>query len=113
CRGLHRQSRALVVVPATLSDAEGIEALVEALEVRFLANQDPHLHFGLLTDFLDAPAQSLPDDEGLGALARMRIEVWSEKYRRAADPAGSAATGDAFYLFHRARRWNPRERQWM
>ena len=26
----------------------------EALEVRFLANRDENLHFGLLTDFRDA-----------------------------------------------------------
>ena len=30
--------------------------LVEALEVRFLANRDAHLHFALLTDFRDARA---------------------------------------------------------
>ena len=32
--------------------------LVEALEVRFLANRDAHLHFALLTDFRDAPQRA-------------------------------------------------------
>ena len=36
-----RRSRTLVVVPTMLGSAEGIDALVEALEVRFLANRDP------------------------------------------------------------------------
>ena len=34
-----------------LTSAPAVEELVEALEVRFLANRDEQLHFGLLTDF--------------------------------------------------------------
>ena len=58
--GIASQARTLVVVPTMLTHARGIDELAEALEVRFLANRDPHLHFGLLTDFLDAPAERLP-----------------------------------------------------
>ena len=39
-KGLPPQSRTLVVVPTLLTSAEDIEGLVEALEVRFLANRD-------------------------------------------------------------------------
>jgi cyclic beta-1,2-glucan synthetase len=46
--------RTLVVVPALLTTTAAVEDLVEALEVRFLANRNAHLHFGLLTDFTDA-----------------------------------------------------------
>ena len=42
-----------------------VDVLVEALEVRFLANRDPNLHFGLLTDFLDAPTRDPPPDDAL------------------------------------------------
>jgi len=104
-KGIPSESRALVVVPTMLSSVENIEALIEALEVRFLANQDDHLHFALLTDFRDAQAEILPDDEPLLRLAQKRIEDLNGKYR--------AATGDAFFLFHRPRRWNPQERVWM
>ena len=48
------QARTLVIVPTMLTSASNVEDLVEALEVRFLANRDAHLHFGLLTDFPDA-----------------------------------------------------------
>ena len=58
--GIPPQSRTLVVVPTMLTSAESIENLVEALEVRFLANRDDHLHFGLLTDFPDAPRKRCP-----------------------------------------------------
>ena len=53
-KGIPPESRTLVVVPTMLTSAQNIEDLVEALEVRFLANRDDNLHFGLLTDFRDA-----------------------------------------------------------
>ncbi|HYM11851.1 MAG TPA: cyclic beta 1-2 glucan synthetase, partial [Bryobacterales bacterium] len=99
------ESRTLVVVPTMLISAQNVEDLIEALEVRFLANQDDHLHFGLLTDFRDAHQERLPEDEPLLGLARQRIEELNQKYR--------SATSNAFFLFHRPRRWNPRERLWM
>ena len=104
-RGIPPESRTLVVVPTMLLSAPGIEDLVEALEVRFLANRDGNLHFGLLTDFRDAPEETLPEDEPLLLLARQRIEELNEKYQ--------GAKGDAFFLFHRPRQWNSRERLWM
>jgi hypothetical protein len=58
--GIPRHARTLVVVPTMLMRADGIESLVEALEVRFLANRDDHLHFGLLTDLGDASTETLP-----------------------------------------------------
>ncbi len=104
-KGIPPESRALVVVPTMLSSVENIEDLTEALEVRFLANRDGHLHFGLLTDFRDAREETLPEDEPLLRLAQKRIEELNGKYRE--------ATRDAFFLFHRPRRWNPGERIWM
>ncbi len=107
--GIAASSRTLVVVPTMLGSAEGIDALVEALEVRFLANRDPHLHFALLTDFHDANAEHLPSDAALVEHASERIAALNEKYR----PAGVAQPPDIFYLFHRPRRWNARDRVWM
>ena len=56
--GIAPQSRTLVVVPAMLTSALHVERLVEALEVRFLANRDENLHYALLTDFEDADAEN-------------------------------------------------------
>ncbi len=103
--GIPPESRTLVVIPTMLSSAPDVEDLVEALEVRFLANRDDNLHFGLLTDFRDAHEETIPEDEPLVHLARKRIEELNEKYRD--------SKSDAFFLFHRPRRWNPRERVWM
>ena len=60
--GLPSHVRTLVVVPTMLGSAVGVESLIEALEVRFLANRDANLHFGLLTDFRDAPGETAADD---------------------------------------------------
>jgi hypothetical protein len=104
-RGIPPESRTLVVIPTILTSAANLEGLVEALEVRFLANRDENLHFGLLTDFRDAHAEVMPEDEPLLRLARQRIEALNEKY--------CSAKHDTFFLFHRPRRWNPPEQLWM
>ncbi|MCE5265265.1 MAG: cyclic beta 1-2 glucan synthetase [Deltaproteobacteria bacterium] len=104
-QGIPTRFRTLVVVPTMLTGAGNIAALIEALEVRFLANRDDQLHFALLTDFRDAPAESMPEDEALLRLAQRGIEGLNAKY--------DSPKGDRFFLFHRPRRWNPRDRIWM
>ncbi len=103
--GIPAPSRTLVIVPTMLSNAPGIESMMEALEVRFLANRDAHLHFGLLTDFLDAPLEMQAGDDALLRLAHAGIDHLNTKY------PGEA--GDIFFLFHRPRRWNPQAQVWM
>lgn len=104
-KGIPSGSRALVVVPSMLTGSRNVAHLIEALEVRFLANRDDNLRFGLLTDFADANAETLDQDTPLLALARERIEALNRQYARAGI--------DPFFLFHRPRRWNARERIWM
>ncbi len=104
-KGIPKESRTLVIVPTMLTSSQNIEDLTDALEVRFLANRDNHLHFGLLTDFRDALEETLPEDEPLLLMAKQRIEELNEKY--------GGSEGDIFFLFHRPRRWNPDDRIWM
>jgi len=104
-KGIPPELRTLVVVPTMLISTQDIEDLIESLEVRFLANRDENLHFGLLTDFRDAHEETLPEDEPLLLLARQRIEELNKKYK--------SLKADTFFLFHRPRSWNPQERMWM
>ncbi|MEP6607994.1 MAG: glucoamylase family protein, partial [Burkholderiaceae bacterium] len=99
--------RTLVAVPTILTEAPGVEKLIEAIEVRFLANRDPHVHFALLTDFTDASDEVLPTDAPLLHLAQTGIEALNQTYRT------GDMRGDPFYLLHRPRRWNPRQHKWM
>jgi cellobiose phosphorylase len=101
--GIAAPSRTLVVVPAMLASVAQIERLVEALEVRFLANRDERLHYALLTDFQDAAEETLHTDHALTLAALRGIEELNRKYR----------SSERFFLFHRPRRWNPGERRWM
>ncbi len=103
--GIPPEASALVVVPTMLSSKAGLESLLEALEVRFLANRGDHLYFGLLTDFADAPAATMPEDDGLLTLAQSGIAALNLKYH--------GASCDPFFLFQRPRVWEARDKIWM
>jgi cyclic beta-1,2-glucan synthetase len=103
--GIPEEVRTLVVIPTIIASPENIDHLVEDLEVRFLANQDKNLHFGLLTDLKDAPYEIDEADEKLISLAGKRISDLNHKY-----PGEDMNT---FFLFHRPRKWNPADRIWM
>lgn len=100
-----QSSSTMVVIPAMLTTVTEIENLVEALEVRFLANRKDHLHFGLLTDFTDASQERLPGDHLLLDTVKNGIEALNKKYQR--------ENNDLFFLFHRPLKWNQQENVWM
>ncbi|MGE5179098.1 MAG: GH36-type glycosyl hydrolase domain-containing protein, partial [Bacteroidota bacterium] len=104
-QGVPQEARTMVVVPVLLGSVAGARAQVEHLEVQALGNEDPHLHFALLTDFRDATEAERPEDAEILAAAASGIEGLNARY-------GNGAA-DRFYLFHRPRRWNEREGVWM
>ena len=63
--GIPAESTTLVAVPTLLLNEDQVHDLVTDLEVRFLANRDPHLHFALLTDLPDAVSEPR-DKDSLG-----------------------------------------------
>ena len=103
--GIAPDCATMVAVPTILSSIEGVDRLVETLEIHHLSNRDKHLHFALLTDFRDAAAECLPGDGPLLERARAGVEMLNQKYL--------SAKGDLFYLLHRPRRWNAGEGLWM
>ena len=104
-KGIPDSHRTMVIVPTLLARPQDVDDLLEAMEIRYLGNRDPNLFFALLTDFRDAPEQTLPDDAALLAHARAAVEALNETYRE--------DRPCVFYLFHRPRVWNPFERVWM
>ena len=101
--GIPPGNRTMVVIPCLLESTDELNHLLQELELYYLSNPDPQLTFALLTDFGDALAHEMPEDEQLIALARAGIENLNKKYTRTAP----------FYLFHRQRQWNPSEGVWM
>ncbi len=103
--GIPDDARTMVVVPTLLTSVPAVTGLLEHLEVLALGNLDPRIHFAILSDFVDAPAREMPEDEAILEAARAGIEALNARF-------GEGRT-DLFYLFHRARQWNPRESVWM
>ena len=103
--GIAPDCRTMVVVPTLLTSPGGVDRLLETLEIHHLANRDANLHFALLTDFRDAPAEILPGDEPLLQRARAGVERLNQKHPSKNPPR--------FFLFHRPRRWNAGEGLWM
>jgi cyclic beta-1,2-glucan synthetase len=94
----------VVAVPCLLLNEEQVHRLVDDLEVRFLGNHDRNLHFALLSDMPDSP-ELCSEDHPLVDLCSQLIRGLNEKY--------SSEGAELFFLFHRHRVYNPRERLWM
>ena len=108
-KGIPLEHKTAVAVPVLLTDLEEVDGLLESMEIRFLANRDPSLAFVLVSDFRDAPREKMEGDEALLARAVDGINALNAKYATGVD----APPGGPFFLFHRARRLNPREGVWM
>ncbi|GAB7388358.1 glucoamylase family protein [Bacillaceae bacterium] len=104
-QGIPEEATTMVVIPVIWSTAEEVEELAERLEMHYLANRDPNIHFALLGDFADAAAENLPEDQAVLATARARIEELNRRY--------SGPGKSTFHLFQRRRVWNPSEGIWM
>ena len=100
--GIPDEFRTLVVVPVLLADAETIRDETEALEIRYLANKEPNLLFGLFTDYVDCEQPQRKDDERLLQAAIVGLEGLNRRH-----------AGDRFFLFHRGRTWSESEQKFI
>ncbi|RLC86854.1 MAG: hypothetical protein DRJ03_07595 [Chloroflexi bacterium] len=103
--GVPAECRTMVVVPAIIASTDEVQSLLRQLEIHFLGNRDPHLHFALLADLSDAEQKHLPGDARLIEQAISGVQALNQKY-------GQDETGP-FYLFYRERELNPAEDCWM
>jgi cellobiose phosphorylase len=101
-KGLPEGNKTLVIVPMLLTSQESIKQDIEHLEIRYLANNDSHLYFGLFSDFKDAGEQHVEEDASLLQLAVNSIGNLESKY----GPG-------KFFLFHRQRLWSQSEQCWI
>lgn len=99
------EMRSLVAVHGIFSERESIRKAVEALEVRFLANQDQNIFFGLMADLHDADSEVLPTDAGLIEYATTLISTLNQRHGKGAR--------QPFSLLFRKRIWNPAESKFM
>jgi cyclic beta-1,2-glucan synthetase len=105
-KGVPQSATTFVVVPTLLLNEKQVRELFDELEARYLSNQDPNIHFGLLTDLPDALAR--PQDESRDPLVALAIRMMDDlnaKYSR--------EKGGSFVLLHRHRVFNARQGVWM
>ncbi len=103
--GIPEEAATMVVIPTIWSTAKEVKELTDRLELHYLANRDPNIHFALLGDFVDASTESIPEDSDVLEAARTSIESLNKTYSR--------SDGTTFHLFQRRRLWNPSEGVWM
>ena len=103
--GIPEEFRTVVVVPTLFPSVRAVREALEHIEVQYLANRDPNLHFAVLSDFTDAPNPETPGDRDILSAGMAGVRALNQKY---------AVEGpDVFFLFHRPRQWNERQGVWM
>src|SRR6266481_5123982 len=100
--GIPDDCRTLVVVPMLLTTPDAIQNELNRLEIRYLGNTDGNLRFSLLTDFADAPRESMPEDAEYIDIVARGIEELNRRH----------GVG-RFFLFHRGRSWSESEQRWI
>ncbi|MGB8480791.1 MAG: glucoamylase family protein [Acidobacteriaceae bacterium] len=104
--GISDDCKTLVAVPTLLLNERQVRGLVDELEVRSLANQDPNVHYALVTDLPDSVEKPLERDiDPLVTLAGQLVDDLNRRY------AGTAS--GSFLMLHRHRVFNPRQNVWM
>ncbi len=105
--GIPAEQSTFVVIPSLLARISSAAVLAERLETHYLSNPEPSLRFALLTDFTDAPHETMPQDEEMVRDALERVRGLNDRYR------DGEIGPNRFFLFHRRRLWNPSEGCWM
>ena len=105
-KGIPPESSTLVVIPTLLLSEAQVRETFDDLEARYLSNQDPNLHFGLLTDLPDSEARPLPGDRD--PLVEIAVRITDELNAKYAGEEGGS-----FVLLHRHRVFNARQGVWM
>ena len=104
--GIPAEETTFVVVPTLLLSERQVREMFEDLEARYLSNQDPNLHFGLLTDLPDSLARPEPEDRN--ELAELALSLTNDLNRKY-----EGQRGGSFLLLHRHRVFNARQGVWM
>ena len=103
--GVPESARTMVVVPTLLTSQDGVNDLLEHMEVLALGNLDPCIHFAILGDFADASTETTVTDAEILEQACRGISALNAKL--------GPGHESRFFLFHRERQWNASQQAWM
>lgn len=102
--GIGPENSTLVIIPTLLPKAAKVKELLEKLEMHYLANREDNLYFALVGDFKDGPEAEDEEDRKIVEAALTGIAELNRRY---------PAPQPRFYYFHRERRYNPAQGQWL
>lgn len=100
--GIPAEFRSLVIVPVILADTEMVREEIEKLEIRYLANPEANLLFGLFGDFSDSLREHAEGDSAVLETAVDGIRELNRRYNT-----------ERFFYFHREREWSQTERRYI
>ncbi len=95
----------IVAVPTLLPDVKRTLEIIGNLEGQYLRNREENLYFALIGAFKDSDSMIDEEDERIVQIALHAIETLNQKYAKGGI--------DVFYLFHRARQFNPKSSRWI
>ncbi len=104
-QGVPPSCRTFVVVPTILSSPDVVQHTLDHVEVQYLANADPNVHFAILGDFPDSDSETSALDGEILEAATLGVNDLNARYGNGRD--------DRFYVLHRRRLWNEGECRWM
>ncbi|HYN58987.1 MAG TPA: glucoamylase family protein, partial [Rubrivivax sp.] len=106
-QGIPAEHRVMVAVPAMLTDAASVGALLHRLELHHLANPEEHAQFALLSDWADADNPQSATDVALLQQARQGIRALNQAHAQA------AGAPPRFLLLQRERVFSDTEQRWI
>lgn len=101
-QGVPEEMSTMVVVPTLFVKVIDVLDQIKQLEIRYLSNPDGAVRFALLSDWLDADQETLPNDQSLLQAAVDGVSGLNVQYGC-----------ERFFVFHRKRQWNASEAKWM
>lgn len=111
--GIPAEHRVIVVIPAMLTDAAAVDALVHRLQLHYLANPESNVQFALLSDWADAGTEHTPADKILLDSAVARIRALEMRYAPDANTPSGETPPPRFIVLHRPRSFSHSEQRWI
>ena len=108
--GIPDEHRVLVVIPGMLTGEASTRALVNRMQLHYLANPEANAQFALLTDWSDADAKHLETDAAFLANATQGVRDLNVQYPRNPD---ETSRQPRFIVLHRDRSFSDTEQRWI
>lgn len=104
-KGIPEEYITMVVIPTVLDSGEKTKALLEKLEVFYLANKSENIYFTLLGDCTTSKNKKEPYDEKIIENAEITLKELNNKYKKEGLPI--------FNFIYRNRQWNGKEEHFL